>query len=470
MQRSERGSSVRKAFVMALLVLGCGCSRASVITEQMSVGASVAAQQICSLVFISRLELDRARELYVDPLLRGGARLLRVDADSERKSVTASFPGVGKQLSIYREGYGCTPLHDEAVPFQRPPQGRRAAPLMDLDPRHRDLVFDTTRLQAALEASFAQEPGKPPVNTLAVVVLHEGRLVAERYADGITPSTRLPGWSMSKSVTAALVGILADRGTLAVRAPGALGRWRGTDDPRGAISLNHLLRMTSGIDLPQSGEGGDGLDPTYRMLYREFDAAGFAAARPLAREVGVSFEYTDGHSVLAMRAVQDAVGGGLEASYDFIHGALFDPLGMQTAILEPDQSGTFLASSRMYASAQQWARFGQLFVDQGMVGERRVLSENWIAYMTEPTKESSPSLRSADFWERDRSSYGAGFWRFSDEAGLPRDAIDANGFQGQYLHIIPSEKLVVVRLGATNFRDYDHQRLPRDLLAARRTH
>ena len=470
MQRNVRTSSVRKAVAIALLVVGWGCSRPSVIAEQTSLGASVAAQQLCSLVFISGLELDRARKLYVDPLLRGGARFLRIDVDSERESVTAMFPGFGKQRSIYREGYGCTLVHDEAVPFGRSPLERRAAPLMKLNPHHRDLVFDTTRLEAALDASFAQKTGKPPVNTLAVVVLHEGKLVAERYADGMTPSTRLPGWSMSKSVTAALVGVLVDRGTLAVRAPGALARWRGTDDPRGAISLDQLLRMTSGIDLPQSGEGGDGLDPTYRMLYREFDAAGFAAARPLAREVGVSFEYTDGHSVLAMRAAQDAVGGGLEASYEFIHDALFDALGMQTAILEPDQSGTFLASSRLYASAQQWARFGQLFVDQGMVGERRVLSEDWIAYMTEPTKESSPSLRSADFWERDRSSYGAGFWRLSSEAGLPGDAFDANGFQGQYLHIIPSQKLVVVRLGATNFRDYDHQRLPRALLAARKAH
>ena len=180
-----------------------------------------------------------------------------------------------------------------------------------------------------------------------------------------------------------------------------------------------------------------------------------------------------GNTVLAMRAVQEAIGGDLRSAHDFFHENLFDPLNMQGALLEPDQAGTFLGCSHMLATARDWARFGQLYVDGGRAGDRRLIPEDWIQYVTTPTPESLAARRGDVFWEPRRSAYGAGFWLFAgvEEASassLPRDAFDANGIQGQYVHIIPSKKLVVVRLGATNYRGDDYERLPREVIEAMR--
>jgi CubicO group peptidase (beta-lactamase class C family) len=143
-------------------------------------------------------------------------------------------------------------------------------------------------------------------------------------------------------------------------------------------------------------------------------------------------------------------------------------------VLEADQAGTFLGSTHMLATARDWARLGQLYVDGGLAGDRRILSQEWIDYVTTPTKLSLASRRGDVFWEPGRSAYGAGFWLFSgSQRGVadrpsprPEDAFDANGFQGQYLHVIPSKKLVAVRLGATRFRGHDHERLLLDVIRA----
>jgi hypothetical protein len=396
-----------------------------------------------------------------------------MDIDATQRVVTVAMAGIVEQNAVYRPGYGCTLVHDRAAALQAPLVERPPSPEMAMDRPHRESAFDAARLEAAVDRAFEPDPDRPPLNTLAVVVLHDGRLVAERYAAGVSPETRLPGWSMTKSVTATLVGVLVEQGRLDVRAPGAIREWRDTKDPRSRISIDHLLRMTSGLLITAGGEKGNGLDPTYRMLFREADAAHFAATRKLNWEVGTHFEYMDGNTVLAMRAVQEAIGGDLHAAHDFIHENLFDPLNMPGAVLEPDQAGTFLGCTHMVATARDWARFGQLYIDGGLAGGRRLIPEDWIDYVTTPTQESLDARRGDVFWEPGRSAYGAGFWLFDRTGGgsalsLPPDAFDANGIQGQYLHIIPSEKLVVVRLGATNYRGHDHERLPREVIAAMR--
>jgi len=340
---------------------------------------------------------------------------------------------------------------------------------MTLDAAHRDRFFDGTALEEALEYAFREGPSETPAQTLAVVVLHDGALVAERYAEGISSETRLPGWSMSKSVTATLIGVLTHLGRLDVSAPGAIREWRDSDDPRARISLDHLLRMTSGLALDEIADRGNGTDPSSILLYHEPDAAAFAAAQPLVHPVGRHFEYMSGNTVLAARAAQEAIGGDLGDAVAFLHEQLFAPLGMGSAVLESDQAGTFLGSTHMLASARDWARFGQLYVDGGLAAGRRLFPESWVDYVTTPTPSSTAPTRGDVFWEPGRAAYGAGFWLFgTGDTGLPPDTFDANGFQGQYVHIVPSEGLVVVRLGATNTRDYDHQRLPRQVIQALR--
>jgi CubicO group peptidase (beta-lactamase class C family) len=458
------------ALLLPLFTSSCGPLADSRLGQQLKTGSGVAAKQLCSLVFVSELKPERARALYIDPLLRDGAFIVRTELNEDAQAAIARVPGVLRQRAVHREGYGCTLVQDDDRAFGTATRARIPSRPMVLDETHRSEAFDQARLRAAVDRAFQQDLKQPPVNTLAVVVLHEGVLVAERYSADVTSETRLPGWSMTKSVAATLIGLLAHQGRLDIHAPGAIREWRDSADPRSQITLDHLLRMTSGLAIAETADRGDGIDPNSVMLYHEPDAAHFAATRALVHDVGFHFEYMSGNSVLATRAAQDAVGGTLEDSANFIHDNLFAPLGMHSAVFEPDQAGTFLGSSHLLATARDWARFGQLYVDGGVAGGRRLFAEDWVRYVTTPTPASMSEARGAVFWEPDRVAYGAGFWLFgrNGSSGLPSDSFDANGFQGQYLHIIPSRSLVVVRLGATNFRDYDHNRLPRQVIEALR--
>ncbi len=436
--------------------------------RQIPVAVGITAKQLCSLVFVSGLEPERAYELYLRDLIREAHWLRRIDVDREGQSVTVLLPGFVSQRAVHRPGLGCTLVREDAA--VEPVRFAPAPPSspMTLAAAHRDAVFDVAKLDAALDRAFREEPGRPPLNTLAVAVLHDGKLVAERYAEGITAETRLPGWSMTKSVTATLVGVLAARDAVDVRAPGAVREWRGSDDPRARITLDHLLRMTSGLAIE---ERNDGLDPNSRMLFLEADAAAFAASRPLQADVGSRYEYMSGSTVLAMRAAQEAIGGDLRAAYVFLHEHLFGPVGMTSAVIEPDPAGTFVGSSFMLASARDWARFGQLYLDGGVAGGRRVVTEDWIDYATTRTEPPGRSPYGAGFWLRPTPSEerrDASGFHHSVAPDLPEGTFCASGFQGQYTHVIPAERLVVVRLGAAQSGEHDHESLPLGVVAALR--
>lgn len=475
MTRRPFSVEARTWLVIALVLLGLASIVFSLrLRAQLATGMAVVAKQLCSLEFVSGLDRRHAQQLYLSGLLRGADEDLRIETDLDQRVVGVSLAGLLTRRAQYRPGLGCTLQLDSSRTLEDVPRAAHPSRAMLLDASHRDSVFHTDALDRALEQAFESERGRPPVNTLAIVVLHDGRLVAERYAEGIEPETRLPGWSMTKSVTATLVGVLVGQGRLDVYAPGAIREWRGKADERSRITLDHLLRMTSGLLITETAERGDGLDPSSQMLYGEADAAAFAATRRLEHDVGTHFEYMSGNTILAMRAAQEAIGGDLADALEFIHAELFAPLGMQSAVIEADQTGTLLGSTHMFAPARDWARLGQLYLDGGWADGRRVLTREWIEYVTTPTEKSLASRRGGVFWESGRGAYGAGFWLFGGEveegeAGrspLPRDAFDANGFQGQYLHIIPSKRLVVVRLGATDYRDFDHERLPFEVIAA----
>ncbi len=434
---------------LAVLVFGSGAAVhfSPIGQSQLPTGAGIAAKQTCSLVFVSKFEPKRAWDLYVGPLLGPAGQFARMSVDRGEPSVTVSIAGFYAAKAVHRPHLGCTLKRDTASAMEPTPadlagQSRDDWPTpMDetVDQAHRDLIFDPEALERAFDEVFTTAAGAPPRNTLAALVLHDGILVAERYADGIAADTPLPGWSMTKSVTATLAGILVDQGRLSVDEAGAIARWRDTDDPRSAITLDHLLRMTSGLKLT---ERNDGFDENSRLLFIQPDATAYAAAQPLAYPVGDHHEYMSGNTVLAMARVQEAVGGGLPGAFEFIRDALFRPLGMTTAVIEPDQAGTFVGSSFMLAGARDWARLGQLYLDDGMVGDQQLLSANWIALVTRHTPASG-----------DRG-YGAGFWlgdnRAADQRRLPQGTVYAWGFQGQFIFIMPRERLVVVRLGATN--------------------
>jgi CubicO group peptidase (beta-lactamase class C family) len=280
-----------------------------------------------------------------------------------------------------------------------------------------------------------------------VVVVHDGRIVAERYAPGITPEMPLPGWSMAKSVVNALVGLLVDEGRLGLDDRALLPHWR-DPDPRAAITLEDLLRMRSGLRFSEAY--ANPWSDVLHMLYVSGDMAEYASRLPLAARPGTTWRYASGTSNILSRVMRNVVG---EAAYgQWPSYALFDRIGMHSAVMERDASGTFVASSYILATARDWARYGQLWCDAGRAGGTtgtQILSPAWIAFSTTPTPQSD-------------GRYGAHWWlKLNPEIGgdspaartIPADAFFAVGHEGQTLTVIPSKRLVVVRLGASIYID-----------------
>lgn len=407
-----------------------------------------AAKQACSLHFVSGLSLERARAMYIDPLLEPALPVLRVALDEDRREVRTSLIGLHGRTAVHRPGLGCSLVHDPgafdrtlALPDPDPFETLR------LDAAHRAAQFDEAALTEAIDAAFS-EPDGGGRNTLAVAVLHDGRLVAERYAEGVGPATPLHGWSMTKSAMALLAGVLAREGRIDLDQAGIPGA---DDDP--PISLDHLLRMTSGLDIE---ERADGFDPNSDMLFTETDMAAWAAARDRLHPPGAHWQYMSGNTVLAARVLQDALGDSLPEQIRGLRENLFDPLGIQTAVLEVDQAGTFQGSSYLYAGTHDWARLAQLVLQDGVWNGERVLAEGWVDLIDTPTAGSR------------EAAYGLGFWRGHPDSAAPEGIVYMDGFQSQRAVIVPSHRLVIVRLGATNFTSSGTAQLVMDVIGARR--
>lgn len=307
---------------------------------------------------------------------------------------------------------------DTSWPTDEWPEGR-VPEGVDLD-RWLDRAFDPT-------APFAE--------TLAVVVVHRGRLVAERYADAVDAATPLISWSMAKSVLHAAVGILVRDARLDPAAPAPVPLWHeSSGDPRAAITLEHLLAMRDGLDFTEDYVD-DEVSDVIEMLFGagKNDVARFAADRPLAHRPGEHFNYSSGTSNIVSGIVRDVVGGTADAYRAWLRAELFGPVGMRSAEPRFDDAGTFVASSFLYATARDFARFGLLYLRGGEWEGRRIVPEGWVDHGREK--------RSID--PDDRRWHGAHWWILDDDHGT----FWASGYEGQRIWVVPGLDLVVVRLG-----------------------
>ena len=279
--------------------------------------------------------------------------------------------------------------------------------------------------------------------TRAVAVVYDGQLIAERYAPGFGPDMPILGWSMSKSVTNALVGLLVRQGRLVLHDPAPVPEWRATEDPRGDITLDQLLRMSSGLAFEEIYRP---LTDATDMLYGAHDFGAFAAQSHLEAPPDQKWHYSSGTANIIARIVRYEAEKTGPNYYRFMREALFDRIGMTSAVMEPDSSGTFVGSSYTVATVRDWARFGLLYLQDGMWNGERILPEGWVEYTTTPTPGAP------------KGQYGALFWLNAGAPGNPAnrlwphapvDAYAAQGFQEQKVIMIPSRKLVLVRLGAT---------------------
>ena len=429
----------------ALSALALSAARARDVPK---VATGFVAGVICTETFVSGL--DPARVLAETAAAMPGTGLitwaLDYRVDRARKDVTVTLLGFGKSHAVYRgEGLGCYLDHGgAATDISLPPADARPALLPEI--AGPSVVAPASpQLAAALDRAFAEPDKSTPRNTRAVVVMKDGHVIAERYADGIGIDTPLLGFSATKSVMSALAGIMVRKGALKLNEPVPIAAWQGADDPRRAITLDHLLRHTAGLALGSSLQASlaSALEPVNRMKFMEGDMAAYAESVPLATAPGAAWNYHDGNTVILAYLIRQAAGGSAADMIRFARQELFGPLGMRHVALEFDASGNAEASSQMLASARDWARFGQLYLNDGVVGGRRILPEGWVNYSAEPTPGAWVGM-GAGFWTNRGDSFGAAY---RVERGVPRDAFFAKGTIGQYVMIVPSEKLVIVRFG-----------------------
>lgn len=392
-------------------------------------------QTLCGEAWVAGLDPERVfrEEIAPRPELQRLLKHARYRIDVQRKQVTTTWRGHFTAVATFHPGYGCS-LGGSSFPS--PPRDIEAGAV----PLELPVAPPNLKLEAALDRAFA-EPARPQYRQVrAIVIMRDGQIVAERYAPGISADTPLLGYSVSKSVVNALVGILVREGKLNPAAPAPVEVWSSSNDPRHAITLDELMRMASGLDFP---ENDTGFDPTSRMMFLEPDMAAYAERASLKAKPGSTWEYTSGNTLIVSSIIREHVGGHPDDVLRFAHRELFDPIGMRHVTIEFDSAGTPIGSTRIYASARDWARFGDLYLNDGVIHGRRILPENWVAYSTRPTLNSD---------------YGAGFWvnagraddaRHRVAAGMPADAYYASGNFGQRIVIIPSRHIVIVRFGAT---------------------
>ena len=361
--------------------------------------------------------------------------------------MSASFSGLAQARAIDRGPLGCLVLHGEppapvALPAQVP-----APPLLPDIAGPAIVEPAQPALQQALDRAFAETAAPPHRNTKAVVVVHNGRVIAERYAPGYGIDTQVIGWSATKSVTNALIGILVRQGKLSVEGPAPIAAWADPEDPRHAISIDNLLRMNSGLDIGDSltARVSTAFDPSAYMVFGVRDMAAFAEKAPLKAAPGTEWNYTNGNTLLLSRIIRDRTGGDAASVLAFARRELFDKLGMRHVTLEFDAAGTPIGSSHMLASARDWARFGLLYLNDGVVGGERLLPPGWVDYSAAPTPGSETYGYAAGFWTNRGDGEGQ---RYRIARGIPADAFFARGAMGQYVIVVPSQRLVVVRLGS----------------------
>lgn len=388
-----------------------------------------AGKMVCSNVFIAKRDADEVARTDVAFALPRLVKRLNINVDTAKQRVEAAYRGLfAKRYAQYEEGRGCTLASSDEVPHPAAPSSLPEKPNALWPVGESAQLSDDEPLLAALNDPALQGPGMR-----AIVVVQDGRIIGETYGEGFNASTPLQGWSMTKTVNAALAGMAINDGKLSLDRKNLFPQWAG--DARADISVADLMAMTSGL---KWSEDGDSPDPD-GLENLAHDAAAFARDRPLVAPPGTKFNYSGGASVLLARVWQNAVGADARA---YPQERLFKPLGMTSAVLEADPSGTFLGEAFLFANAHDWVRFGEFLRLNGEWNGAQLLPPGFVDYMRSPVPASD---------EGHGPVYGRGQLWLGPGQGfrLPADTFMLQGHLRQVIAIIPSRKLVILRMGLT---------------------
>jgi CubicO group peptidase (beta-lactamase class C family) len=409
------------------------------------------AKIMCSAVFITGLDPDFAAENvgYFTAPYPERAKVGKPVIDRTNKAVHITMSNGVTVTAKYLGDQGCVtlPVGKSSLNFtpikltsHLPAPATQAWPMGDVLPKEPlPSEIDATKLNQALDAAF--EPAG--AMTAAFVVTWKGRLIAERYGKGITAGTPLESWSMGKSLTATLMGILIQQGVYDLWQPAPIPEWQGAGDPRAKIRIADLLHMSSGLRIkaPQDPDyDPSGTYPDHLYLYTGgVDSFHYAASRPLQWPPNTVGRYHNTDPVLTNYLIRLAVEKRGEEYLSFPRRALFDKIGIRTMVVETDPFGNFLTQGYDLASARDWARLGNLYLQDGVWNKERILPQGYVKFVS----------TLAPAWEADhRPIYGGFFWINGEGIfPVPNEAFYMSGAGGQTTLIIPSHELVVVRLG-----------------------
>lgn len=429
---------------------------------------------MCNGLFTSDRSLERVfdQELAYLPQPVGTPRGGDYEIDRERRAVAIGAPGGTPVMrAVFREGIGCVIMAPDQtfediaglpeITLPPPPGDPATIPWPD-----GDLVEDTSLPDgvdgAALEAAsgWAFDRESPEQVTLSLMVVHDGKILHERYAPGVDVSTRTRTWSTAKSIAVTLMGILVDEGRMALDEP--LGfEWlpetRSPEtDPRNEITLRHVLNMSSGLETVDN-RGLEYATGSGLAYWAGASSVKGALHRALFREPGTLWDYENYDTLLGVYAMKLALGD--EQTYlEFPRTALFDKIGMRNTLPSTDRFGDFILSSQVYTNARDLARFGLLYLNGGVWNGERIISEEWIDFVRTPAPATAET----------GNQYGGQWWLVPDgRDDVPSDAYSTAGNRGQYVIVVPSHDLVIVRRGLDYGRQgFDRWDLTREVLKA----
>lgn len=413
-----------------------------------------AAKNVCSCVFEAERDPESVRigDNDFEPVSYS-----KNEVDFDDKSATSTVLGLKARKAVYTPGTGCTLL----------PEGTSKEELTTYQPNRKillnnspypygngkpvDTLFpnvDHERLQVAVSNAF-DRTGEKTKRTRAVLVLYKDHIIGEQYASGFGVDTQILGWSMTKSITSAILGVLERQGRISPGQDQLFPEWM--SDERSKITLNNLLQMSSGLEWE---EDYSKISDVTKMLFQEEDMSRVQREKPLTGAPGTIWNYSSGTSNLLSGFIRDQFKTHQEY-LDFWYEELIDKIGMTSMVIETDVAGNYVGSSYSWATARDWAKFGLLYLHKGNWNGKQIVNESWVDYTATPTRDSN-------------GEYGAHFWLNAGGKypNVPKDLFSSNGFQGQHVFIIPSKDLVVVRFGLVEHPVFDVDVFLKEVIAA----
>ncbi|MFE3869613.1 serine hydrolase domain-containing protein [Flavobacterium sp. ZS1P70] len=361
------------------------------------------------------------------------------------KFAVASVYGLKERKAIYREGLGATLINDDfdaAKPYEVPKRTKlnNNLPFPYGNKEPKDTVFanvDYTKLNAAVANAFDKK-GQIKKRTRSLLVIYKDKIIAEKYDTGFDENSKILGWSMTKSITSAMFGILQKQGKYDIYKPAPIKEWQ--NDERKIITTNDLLHMNSGLEWE---EKYDKICDATKMLFDAENMSRVQLEKPAAFKPNTHWNYSSGTTNLLSGILRNQFKTHQEY-LDFWYSTLIDKIGMNSMIVETDMAGNYVGSSYGWATTRDWSKFGLLYLHKGNWNGEQILDESWVKYTATPTNTSN-------------GRYGGHFWlnasgHFSD---VPKNMYYCSGFQGQMVAIIPSLDLVIVRMGLKEDPEFD---------------